>query len=147
MANYRSTKLTQREWSGCSPTLKPREGSLPRVKRGVTARARHKKVLKITKGQRGTKSTLYRRAHEAMLKALSYAFRHRRERKGDMRRLWITRINAAARIQGLSYSQLMAGLKSSGVTVNRKMLAELAVTDATGFAKLAEAAKSVETKG
>jgi large subunit ribosomal protein L20 len=115
---------------------------VPRVKRGVTAHARHKKVLKLTKGQRATKSTLYRRAHEAMLKSLSYAFRHRRERKRDMRRLWIARVNAAARLEGLTYSQFIAGLKRAGVEVNRKMLADLAVRDAAGFAKVVEAAKA-----
>lgn len=115
---------------------------MPRVKRGVTAHARHKKVLKLTKGQRATKSTLYRRAHEAMLKSLSYAFRHRRERKRDMRRLWIARVNAAARLEGLTYSQFIAGLKRAGVEVNRKMLADLAVRDAAGFAKVVEAAKA-----
>ena len=123
-------------WAGFRST------ALPRVKRGVTARARHKKVLKLTKGQRATKSTLFRRAHEAMLKSLSYAFRHRRERKRDMRRLWIARVNAAARLEGLTYSQLMGGLKKAGVEVNRKMLADLAVRDAAGFAKIAELAKS-----
>ena len=114
---------------------------MPRVKRGVTARARHKKVLKLTKGQRGTKSTLFRRAHEAMLKSLTYAYRHRRERKRDMRRLWIARVNAAARLEGLTYSQLISGLKKVGVEVNRKMLADLAVRDPAGFAKFAELAK------
>ncbi|MCL0101913.1 50S ribosomal protein L20 [Dehalococcoidia bacterium] len=114
---------------------------MPRVKRGVTARARHSKVLKLTKGQRGTKSTLFRRAHEAMLKALSYAYRHRRERKGDMRRLWIARVNAAARREGMSYSQFMGGLKKAGVGVNRKVLADLAVKDSVGFARVVEVAK------
>lgn len=115
---------------------------MPRVKRGVTARARHKKVLKLTKGQRATKSTLFRRAHEAMLKALSYAYRHRRERKRDMRRLWVARVNAAARLQGLSYSQLMGGLKKAGVEVNRKLLADLAVRDPAAFSRIVETAKS-----
>ena len=107
----------------------------------MTARARHNKVLKLTKGQRGTKSTLYRRAHEAMLKALSYAYRHRRERKGDMRRLWIARVNAAARREGMSYSQFMGGLRKAGVEVNRKVLADLAVKDNVGFARVVEMAK------
>ena len=115
---------------------------MPRVKRGVTAHARHKKVLKLTKGQRGTKSTTYRRAHEAMMRSLSYAFRHRRQRKRDMRRLWIARMNAAARAQGLTYSQLVAGLKRAGVEVDRKMLADLAVRDAGAFAELASTAKA-----
>lgn len=115
---------------------------MPRVKRGVAAHARHTKVLKITKGHRASRSTLYRRAHESMLKALSYATRHRRERKGDMRRLWITRINAAARLNGLTYGQFMAGLKSAGVDMNRKMLADLAVRDSAAFAKIVEGVKA-----
>ena len=88
---------------------------MPRVKRGVTAHRRHKKVLAMTKGQRATRHSLFRRAHEALLKSLSYAYSHRRERKGDMRRLWILRVNAATRAQGLSYSQFMNGLKKAGV--------------------------------
>ncbi len=114
---------------------------MPRVKRGVTAHARHKKVLKLTKGHRATRHSLYRRAHESMLKALSYAYRHRRERKGDMRRLWITRINAAARLAGLSYSQFMHGLKLAGVAVDRKILAELAYVNGPDFATLVGVAK------
>ena len=114
---------------------------MPRVKRGVTARRRHKKVLKLTKGHRATKHSLYRRAHESMLKALSYSYRHRRERKGDMRRLWIVRINAAARLGGLSYSKFIDGLNRAGVAINRKMLSELAVKDPAAFSKLVEMAK------
>jgi large subunit ribosomal protein L20 len=114
---------------------------LPRVKGGPRARRRHKKVLKLTKGQRGTKHALYRRANEAMLKSLWYAYRDRRNRKRDFRRLWITRINAAARLNGLSYSRFMHGLGKAGVEVDRKILAELAVNDADAFAKLAEVAK------
>jgi large subunit ribosomal protein L20 len=114
---------------------------LTRVKGGPRARKRHKKVLKLTKGQRGTKSTLYRRAHEAMLKSLTYAYRDRRRRKRDFRRLWIMRINAAARQNGLSYSRFMGGLKEAGVELDRKVLAELAVSDAQAFARLAELAK------
>jgi len=114
---------------------------LPRVKGGIITRRRHKKVLKLTKGHRATKHALYRRAHESMLKSLSYAYRHRRERKGDMRRLWICRINAAARLQGLSYSKFINGLKRAGVEVNRKMLADMAVRDFTTFAQLVEVAK------
>ncbi len=109
---------------------------MSRVKRGVTARRRHKKVLELTKGQWGTKHRLYRRAHEAMLHALSYAYRDRRDRKNQFRRLWITRINAAARAAGVSYSQMMHGLKEAGVSINRKMLADLAVKDATAFQQL-----------
>lgn len=114
---------------------------MPRVKRGVTARARHKRVLKLTKGHRGTRSTLYRRAHESMLHALSYQYAHRRERKGDMRRLWITRINAGARLGGISYSQLMHGLKLAGVQVDRKILAELALANPGEFEQLIGVAK------
>ncbi len=109
---------------------------MSRVKRGVTARRRHKKVLELTKGQWGPKHRLYRRAHEAMLHALSYAYRDRRDRKNQFRRLWITRINAAARAAGVSYSQMMHGLKEAGVSINRKMLADLAVKDATAFQQL-----------
>ena len=114
---------------------------MPRVKRGVAAHAKHKKVLAITKGQRASKRTLFRRAHEAMLKALAYATRHRRERKGDMRRLWIARVNAAARLNGMTYSQLMHGLKVAGVDINRKMLADMAVKDAPGFGKIVDLAR------
>ncbi len=114
---------------------------MPRVKGGPRARRRHKKVLKLTKGQRGTKHALYRRANEAMLKSLWYAYRDRRNRKRDFRRLWITRINAAARLNGLSYSRFMHGLGKAGVEIDRKILAELAVNDAEAFAKLAEVAK------
>ena len=114
---------------------------MPRVKGGPRARLRHKKVLKLTKGQRGTKHALYRRANEAMLKSLWYAYRDRRNRKRDFRRLWITRINAAARLNGLSYSRFMHGLGKAGVEIDRKILAELAVNDAEAFAKLAEVAK------
>ena len=114
---------------------------MPRVKGGPRARRRHKKVLKLTKGQRGTKHALYRRANEAMLKSLWYAYRDRRNRKRDFRRLWITRINAAARLNGLSYSRFMHGLGKAGVEIDRKILAELAVNDADAFAKLAEVAK------
>lgn len=114
---------------------------MPRVKGGVVTRRRHKKVLKLTRGHRATKHSLYRRAHESMLKSLSYAYRHRRERKGDMRRLWICRINAAARLDGLSYSQFVNGLKRAQVEVNRKMLAEMAVRDPVAFSHLVVVAK------
>ncbi len=114
---------------------------MTRITAGPTSRARHKKVLKLTKGHRGTKHRLFRRAHESMLKALSYAYRHRRERKGDFRRLWITRINAAARLEGLSYSSFMNGLKKAEVKVDRKMLAEMAVNDRATFSQLAALAK------
>lgn len=109
---------------------------MARVKRGFAAHRRHKKVLSLTKGHRATKHSLYRRAHESMLKSLSYAYRHRRERKGDMRRLWILRVNAASRAQGLTYSQFIDGLKKAGVAVNRKMLADMAVSEPEAFANL-----------
>ena len=114
---------------------------MPRVKRGVTAHHRHKKVLAMTKGHRATRRSLYRRAHESMLKALSYAYRHRRERKGDMRRLWISRINAASRAEGLGYGQFMDGLKKSGVEINRKVLADMAVNQPEAFAELVTTAR------
>ncbi len=109
---------------------------MPRVKGGPKTRRRHKKVLKLTKGHRGTRSTLYRRAHESMLKALSYAYRHRRERKREMRKLWIIRINAMAREHGLSYSKFIHGLKLLGVELNRKALANLALEDPDAFKEL-----------
>ena len=109
---------------------------MPRVKTGVTTHRRHKKVLALTKGHRATKHSLYRRAHESMLKSLSYAYRHRRERKGDMRRLWILRVNAASRAQGLAYGQFINGLKKSGIEINRKMLADMAVKEPEAFANL-----------
>jgi len=117
---------------------------LPRVKGGPSARKRHKKVLKLTKGQWGTKHTLFRRANEAMLKSLSYAYRDRRYRRREMRKLWITRINAAARQSGLSYSRFMYGLKQAGVELDRKVLAQMAIEDADAFAQLVEVAKGAE---
>lgn len=114
---------------------------MPRVKRGVTARARHKKVLKLVEGHSQSRSRHYRPAHESMMKSLMYAYRDRRDRKGDMRQLWITRINAAARAAGLTYSTFIAGLKNAGILVDRKMLAELAVNNAPAFANLAGVAK------
>ena len=113
---------------------------MSRAKGGVVTRRRHNKVLKLTKGHRATRHTLYRRARESMLHALDYAYCHRRERKGDMRRLWIVRINAAARNGGLSYNQFMCGLRMANVTINRKTLAEMAVSDPSGFSKLLELA-------
>jgi large subunit ribosomal protein L20 len=114
---------------------------LPRVKRGVPAHKRHKRVLKVTKGQHGTKHRLYRRANEARMKSLWYAYRDRRNRKRDFRRLWITRINAAARLHGTTYSLLIAGLSRAGVDIDRKILADLAVHDSAAFAQLANIAK------
>ena len=114
---------------------------MPRVKRGVTSHHRHKKVLALTKGHRGTKHSLIRRANESMLKSLSYSYAHRRKRKGDMRRLWILRINAASRMQGLNYAQFIDGLKKAGVDVNRKMLADMAVREPEAFVQMVTIAK------
>ena len=114
---------------------------MPRVKKGVTARARHKKILKLAKGYWGGKSKRFRVANEQVLKSYYYAFRDRRRKKRDFRRLWITRINAAARINGMSYSRLMNGLKKAGVVVNRKMLADLAVREPASFGQLVQVAK------
>ena len=109
---------------------------MPRIKRGVTSHRRHKKILALTKGHKGTKHKLIKRANESMLKSLSYAYFHRRERKGDMRRLWILRINAACRAQGINYSRFMDGLKKSGVELNRKILADMAVREPENFSNL-----------
>lgn len=114
---------------------------MPRVKRGVTTHRRHKKVLSLTKGHRATKHSIYRRAHESMMKSLSYAYFHRRERKGDMRRLWISRVNAASRAQGLNYGQFIEGLRKSGVEINRKMLADMAIREPESFVHLVTLAK------
>jgi len=112
---------------------------MSRVKRGVAAHARHKRVLALTKGQSGSRHRLYRIAHEAMMKSLAYQYRDRRNRKREFRRLWIQRINAAAREAGMSYSQFIAALKRSGVELDRKVLADLAVRDADGFRGVVEA--------
>ena len=114
---------------------------MPRVKKGITKHHRHKKVLALAKGQRASRHSLYRRAHEAMLKSLSYAYRHRRERKGDMRRLWISRVNAASRAQGLTYGQFMDGLNKAGIEINRKMLADMAVREPDAFNNLVTLAR------
>jgi len=103
---------------------------MARVKGGVRTRARHKKVLKLAKGYFGAKSKLFRIANQAVMKSLNYAFRDRRQKKREFRKLWITRINAAARINGLSYSKFMNALKKAGITLNRKVLADMAVNDA-----------------
>ncbi|WP_038039131.1 50S ribosomal protein L20 [Thermorudis peleae] len=113
-----------------------------RVKRGVTKRRRHKKILEMAKGYQLGRSTLYRQANEAVLKALRYQYRDRRNRKRDFRRLWIIRINAAARQHGLRYSTFINGLKLAGIEVNRKMLADLAVNDTAAFAELVATAKN-----
>ena len=115
---------------------------MARVKRGVVARARHKKVLKEAKGYYGARRKTYRSAKQAVIKAGQYAYRDRRAKKREFRRLWITRINAAARLHGLSYSHFINGLKLAEIDIDRKMLADLAVHDAGAFAKLAEAAKN-----
>ncbi len=115
---------------------------MPRVKGGYVARRRRKKVLKLAKGYYGSKHTLFKSAQGQVMKSLLYAYRDRRNKKRDFRKLWITRINAAARMNGLSYSRFMHGLKLAEINVNRKMLAELAITDEKSFAQLAEKAKA-----
>lgn len=115
---------------------------MSRVKGGFVTRRRHKKILKMTKGQWGTKHRLFRRANEAMMKSQWYAYRDRRQRKRDLRRLWIARINAAARLNDMSYSRFIHGLKKANVELDRKILADLAVRDSAAFAKLVELAKS-----
>ena len=119
---------------------------MPRVKGGTVTRARRKKVLKLAKGYFGSKHTLYKVANQAVMKSGQYAYRDRRQTKRNFRRLWITRINAAARMHDLSYSRMMHGLKLAGIEVNRKMLADLAVTDAAAFTLLAEEAKKAIAK-
>ncbi len=114
---------------------------MSRVKRGVPARQRHHKVLKMMKGQFGTRHRLFRRANEAMLKSFFYATRDRRNRKRQFRALWITRINAAARQNGLSYSRFIYGLQKAGVDIDRKMMADLAVREASVFTRLVDVAK------
>ncbi|MGG2064111.1 MULTISPECIES: 50S ribosomal protein L20 [unclassified Bacillus (in: firmicutes)] len=119
---------------------------MPRVKGGTVTRKRRKKIIKLAKGYYGSKHTLYKVANQQVMKSLMYAFRDRRQKKRDFRKLWITRINAAARMNGLSYSRLMNGLKLAGIEVNRKMLADLAVHDEKAFAELATAAKTALNK-
>ena len=116
---------------------------MPRAKGGPATRRRRKKILKLAKGHRGGRHRLFRQANESVMHALQYAFEHRRDRKGQFRRLWIARINAAARLNGLSYSRLMSGLVKAGVEIDRKVLADLAVRDAPAFAQIADAAKGV----
>lgn len=113
---------------------------MARVKRGNVARKRRNKILKLAKGFRGSHSKLFRTANQQVMKALRYAYRDRRNRKRDFRRLWITRINAASRMHGLSYSQLIGQLKKANIDINRKMLAQMAVLDPNGFAKVVEVA-------
>lgn len=115
---------------------------MPRVKNGVAHHARKKKIMHAAKGARGGRSKLYKAAKETTERAMRYAYRDRRKKKSEFRALWITRINAAARIHGLSYSRLVSGLKKGGVEINRKILADLAVRDQDAFGRLAEVAKS-----
>jgi len=115
---------------------------MPRVKRGFKARHRRNKVLKLAKGYRGARSKLFRSATEAVDRALNYAFRDRRVKKRDFRSLWITRINAASRLNGLSYSKFIFGLKKANVQIDRKVLADIAVTDPAGFSQIADLAKA-----
>jgi large subunit ribosomal protein L20 len=115
---------------------------MPRAKGGVVTRRRHKKIIKMAKGHRGLSHKIFKQANESVMHALRYAYEHRRDRKGDFRRLWIQRINAAARQNGLSYSKLVHGLNAAGVEVDRKVLADLAVRDAAAFTALAEKAKA-----
>ncbi|CAM3922212.1 50S ribosomal protein L20 [Lederbergia lenta] len=115
---------------------------MPRVKGGTVTRRRRNKVLKLAKGYYGSKHRLFKVAKQQVMKSYNYAYRDRRNKKRDFRKLWITRINAAARINGLSYSRLMFGLKEAGIEVNRKMLAELAISDEKAFAELANKAKA-----
>ena len=114
---------------------------MARVKGAMNTRKRHKKILKLAKGYRGAKSKLFRTANQAVMKSLTYAYRDRKQKKRNFRQLWIARINAAARMNGISYSKFMNGLKKNGIEINRKMLAEIAVADAAAFTALAEKAK------
>ena len=115
---------------------------MSRVKRGIRTRARHKKILKQAKGYFGKKSKLFKVANQQVLKSGNYAYRDRRQKKRDFRKLWITRINAAARLNGMSYSRFMDGLKKSGVELDRKFLSDIAITDPKGFTALVEKAKA-----
>ncbi len=114
---------------------------MPRVKGGYTARRRRKKVLKLAKGYFGSKHTLYKTANEQVMRSQRYAYRDRKQKKREFRKLWITRINAAARIEGISYSQLMNGLNKANIEINRKMLADMAVNDQAAFAAMVNLAK------
>lgn len=114
---------------------------MPRTKGGVVSRRRRNRVLKLAKGYFGSKHTLYRTANQQVMKSLAYAYRDRKRRKRDFRRLWIQRINAGARINGLSYNKLMFGLKAANIDINRKILAEIAISDAIAFRSLCETAK------
>ena len=120
---------------------------MPRVKGGTVTRARRKKIIKLAKGYFGSKHTLYRTANEQVMHSLKYAYRDRKQLKREMRKLWIARINAGARINGLSYSKLTCGLKWANITINRKMLSEMAIHDEKGFAAICDAAKAALEKG
>ena len=113
---------------------------MPRVKRGVPAHKKHKKLLQLAEGHRGTRRRLFRPAHESVMRSMAYMYRDRRARKGDMRRLWITRINAAARLYGVSYSQLINAIHVANIEVDRKILAEMAVNDLPAFGALVQTA-------
>lgn len=117
---------------------------MARVKSGMITRQKHKKVLKMAKGYFGAKSVRFRMANQAVMKSLNYAYIGRRLKKRDFRQLWIARINAATRMNGMSYSRFISGLKKSGVNINRKMLSEIAIADAEGFKKLVEVAKNAK---
>ena len=119
---------------------------MPRVKGGYTTRRRRKAVLKLAKGYYGSKHTLYKTAHEQVMRSLQYAFRDRKQRKRNFRKLWIQRINAAAQLNGLKYNQFINGLANADVVINRKMLADMAVNDPAGFAALCEVAKNAKPK-
>ncbi len=114
---------------------------MARIKGAVKTRARHKKILKLAKGYRGAKSKLFKTANQAVMKSLTYAYRDRKAKKREFRQLWIARINAAARMNGISYSKFMNGLKNKGIEINRKMLAEIAVSDPEAFKSLVEQVK------
>lgn len=118
---------------------------MSRVKRGVATHRRHKKILALARGHQGQRHRVFRRANESVMHALRYSYQDRRARKGDFRRLWIIRINAAARREGLSYSRFMSGLRKAGVELDRKMLAHLAVTRPDVFARVAARAKEAQT--
>lgn len=117
---------------------------MSRVKGALRTRARHKKILKLAKGYFGGKSKLFRIANQAVMKSLSYAYRDRKAKKRDFRQLWIARINAAARTNGLSYSKFMSGLKKAGISLNRKVLSDMAINDAAGFAQLVNSVKEAK---
>jgi large subunit ribosomal protein L20 len=114
---------------------------MARVKRGVRAHERHKKILKLARGYRGSKSKLYKMAKQQVVRSMAFSYAHRKRRRRDFRRLWITRINAAARMNNITYNRLMYGLKLAGVSINRKMMADLAINDPAAFTKLVEIAK------